>query len=666
MGENVDQLLKALTDYERKLFYELLEELRRSNGAIDMTELWKVDYVRKPPTMTEFITDPYWMGGVLKPSEESQGLFPVWKERLVEDFDLDSRIHNLVITGSLGIGKSYVMVVILLYRVTLVVLLRNPQSFFGLGKGSRILYVMLSLTKSVVSETVFGDAQNFMANCPFFLEQCKFDPNKKYTDFSIPIGKGIYLTAGSKGWHIIGRNTMGVCLDEGNWRLESNPDQRAYKLYDEVRTRIKNRFQKVGGYLPAIGILASSARDESAFTERVIGDINRSNDPKVEKVYRYAAYEVKRHSLKLSGRWFKVAYGLKNVEPRLLSGHYDEAGNPLPGEVCEPPVEGATVKLVPVDYIDAFRRNPTTGLQSVCGVSTGGGHRLFSSTVDLERAVQAGEAAGLLNPAGVELIPLSMDDDFELWDKLQVDKFCARRSGVIQPLRDPDAQRFAHLDLATRNVAGLAICHVVGRQLVDGLYDPKLQKTFSEYRIIVEYDFILALTAGVTKPISFEKIQNFIIWLRERCGFRFGGVSADTFQSVMPLQMLESRNFKVSILSMDRTKGPYYSWRMAFEEGRIRMYRHFTMLREAEALLDLPEKIEHPPEEEGGSKDVCDACAGAYNGAVAHAKGTGSPTGSGPAMYTSSQLETQSTAESATQVTLVKAPDPTRRPSFDV
>jgi len=36
--------------------------------------------------------------------------------------------------------------------------------------------------------------------------------------------------------------------------------------------------------------------------------------------------------LRLTGNWFKVAYGLKTQEPYVLTGTYDEAGKPLPSD----------------------------------------------------------------------------------------------------------------------------------------------------------------------------------------------------------------------------------------------------------------------------------------------------------------------------------------------
>lgn len=517
-------------------------------------------------------------------------------------FTIDGN-HRYVVEGQYVTHNTYIMCAMFLYRIALATLLRNPQNFFGLGKGSHIIYAVLSVSKQVVTETAFGDLQNFMANSPYFLEEIGFDPDCKYTNFRVPMGDNIYLTAGSKGHHIIGRNAMGAAMDEGNWRLEANPDDKAYKLYDEIRTRIANRFQKVAGFLPAICILSSSAKDESSFTEKVINDIERTNDPKTQRVYRSAIYKAKRHLLKLKPRWFKVAYGLRTMDPFILSGWYTEDGKPIEDGVTKfeqaPP--GAKTELIPEDYHDNFLRNCRVNLQSLSGIATGGSHRLFPSTVDLERCIELGQKDGLTNPAEIELIPISMEDNKNIWDYLRHNKFLTRRSSMVQAIRHPEALRYAHIDLATQSMAGVAIGHLVGRQLVEGLVN-NLGQAFSEYRLVFEYDFILTIVAGRSKPISLEKIQNFFFWLRDICHFKFGLVTADQYQSINSLQMMEARGFKTDLLSLDRKKTVYYSWRSGFEELRVRMYRQHQLMREAENLVDGEDKVDHPPE---GSKDTC-------------------------------------------------------------
>ncbi len=614
-GENCDAMLASLSDYGRKIWEDMLTEFRNSQDSKTLKQLKVADYIKEPPTMEEFITDPYYLGSLTVKSQDSEGMFPSWQEILIANFNYDSAIHNCVITGSLGIGKTYIMVIIILYRILLATLLRSPHNFFGLTKGTKIIFNLLSVTKAAVTETAFGDAMNFMGNSPYFLEQCSYNPDLQYSGFRIPLKGALMLTAGSRGQHLLGRNIIGVGLDEGNWRLEAEPDNKAYELYNEVRNRINNRFRKVAGYLPAISILASSAKDESSFTEQVIAEINKANDPGTQRVYRNSVYKIKRHALGLGPRWFKVSYGLKNIPPAILSGWYTELGVPIPTEnvIQEAPPPGAGTELVPEMYFPEFKRRPLNALRDVCGISTGGVNRWFASTVDLERCIELSEKENLHSPvlSGLEMIPLSTEDNKQLWEYMEHRRFCTRVQSQAIPLRHPGSLRYAHVDLATTSMAGVAVCHLVGSQLIENLVKDGIP--FSEYRLVVEYDFILTIIAGQVKPISLEKVQNFFLWLRQECGFQFGLVTYDQYQSDQQLQMLEARNFKVAKQSVDRSKDAYIAWRMAIEELRLRPYRHNHMLWEAERLLDGEKKVDHPPD---GSKDTTDACAGAYNNAI--------------------------------------------------
>jgi hypothetical protein len=206
---------------------------------------------------------------------------------------------------------------------------------------------------------------------------------------------------------------------------------------------------------------------------------------------------------------------------------------------------------------------------------------------------------------------ISSEDANNIWDFLDHRSFLTKDNGRVIPLRHSERLRYAHIDLATQSFAGIAVCHLGGHRSVQGLVSNG--RPFSESRLIVEYDFILAITPGRTKPINFEKIQNFFLWLKSECGFRFGLVTADQFQSEMPLQMLEARSIATGKLSIDRDKTAYTQWRAAFEEQRIRLALNQRMYREASQLLEKDKKYDHPP---NGTKDVSDACAGAYLNAV--------------------------------------------------
>jgi hypothetical protein len=235
----------------------------------------------------------------------------------------------------------------------------------------------------------------------------------------------------------------------------------------------------------------------------------------------------------------------------------------------------------------------------------------FPTMTDVERCLEISQREAVPKPWRSDEMSVSSEDANNIWDFLDHNSFLKRDNGRVIPLRHSERLRYAHIDLATQSFAGIAVCHLGGQRSVQGVVSNG--QPFSESRLIVEYDFILAITPGRTKPINFEKIQNFFLWLNTECGFSFGLVTADQFQSEMPLQMLEAKGIATGKLSIDRNKTAYTQWRAAFEEQRIRLALNQRMYREASQLLEKDKKYDHPPK---GSKDVTDAAAGAYLNAV--------------------------------------------------
>jgi len=614
-----------LAEGQRKLLERLHPQILRGQLA-ELHSLWLLDYRNEAPTIEEFIQDDYYLGTSLHPTENKHGLWPGWQDWLKESANLDSFLHNLVITGAIGIGKSLIMVTLLLYRLCLCALLRDPYAFFGLARGSPIFFLLLSVSLSTVKDTLWPTALKLMAASPFFQEVCNFESNKRYANLTIPlvVNPGmedevrITFTGGSKAQHQIGRNTLVVGIDEANFRLEKNPQQYGYSLFTDVRTRLTSRFQR-GGFMPGLTIVASSAADESSMTEQVIQQIEKDHDRRGQMIVRQAIYRVK-PDLKLRPWNFKVAYGLPNVEPFILRGCYGHNGAVIaPSAECPAQLsasqdavpEGAQTELVPGDYYDDFARCTWKALQQHSGISLGGTHRLFPSLVDIEKCLTESAQENVLNPARVPVFIISDEDSRTIRDELVPGTFVTKEQGRYQPSRHPHRKRFAHLDLATTGMAGLAICHLADPPATPG---PQAAGCNSlSFRLTVEYDFILTITGGKTRPISFEKILNFIVWLRGTCGYQFGMVTADSYQSTFLLQTLQSRGFETQVQSVDRDKRAYLAWKTGFQEGRIRLYRQDQLLKEVAALIELDKKIEHPAE---GTKDTADAAAGAFLNAI--------------------------------------------------
>lgn len=616
-----------LNDKQAQLYLSLAGELS-STETKNSAALTLLDYRVKPVRIDQFVDDDYYLGFCLHRTDTNEGLWPWWRDWLVEHANQESFLHNLVISGAIGIGKTLLMVVLILYRIYICTTLRDPYSFFGLSRGSPIVFLLLSLSMDTLRATAWLTALRLMGSSPFFREVCCFDRTKVHAglDLLLQVNAGtsdevpITLSGGSKSQHQVGLNVLGVGLDESNFRLERDPYEYASELFMDLRARMVSRFQRIGGFMPGLSIVASSAAGESCFTEMLIGQIEKESDPLAQLVVRPALYRVK-PGLKLCRWWFKVSYGLPNVDPAILHGCYADTGQPIaptmdtPAEIAgshETVPPGARFELVPGDFYDDFARSTRKGLQQLSGISLGGSNKLFSTLADIQRCLDLSAKDGVRIPSAATVISVSDENSRQIWEDLNHKTFVrATGSNTYEPVRHPHRLRYAHIDLAINGLAGVAICHLADLAPSSSEMGSPGNKPLG---LVVEYDFILTLAGGRTRPICYDKIERFFDWLRRPCGFRFALVTADSFQSEQMLQTLYAKGIKTARQSVDRDKRAYLAWQGGFQEGGIRLYPQAQLLKEAAALIETEEKIERPPD---GTKDTTDAAAGAYLNAIA-------------------------------------------------
>jgi hypothetical protein len=76
----------SLTDYEQKLYLDMVAELRQTEEAD--RDLYRLDYSKRPPSIEEFILDEYYLGRSWKHIEgENEGMWPAWLEMLKKNLD---------------------------------------------------------------------------------------------------------------------------------------------------------------------------------------------------------------------------------------------------------------------------------------------------------------------------------------------------------------------------------------------------------------------------------------------------------------------------------------------------------------------------------------------------------------------------------------------------
>jgi hypothetical protein len=150
-------------------------------------------------------------------------------------------------------------------------------------------------------------------------------------------------------------------------------------------------------------------------------------------------------------------------------------------------------------------------------------------------------------------------------------------------------------------------------------YDVDLSDYQGQLRAGIVIDLALQVTCKRSVgEVRIADVRKFAIDLQEKRGFGLIKVTADRWGSEETIQEFNRHGIEAEQMSVDRTKAPYYTMKDYMQQGIWKIYPHYIWRREAEEVMDVGNKIEHPDvsikrfETEGvehGSKDVLDGCA---------------------------------------------------------
>ena len=95
-------------------------------------------------------------------------------------------------------------------------------------------------------------------------------------------------------------------------------------------------------------------------------------------------------------------------------------------------------------------------------------------------------------------------------------------------------------------------------------------------------------------------------------------ISYDTFQSAEAVQDLMKSGYPVQYRSVDRTDKEYLDLTELYYQGRIHHYRNDWYEKELFNLnwFRAKQKVDHPPVNQGGTKDLSDAVCGSVANAL--------------------------------------------------
>lgn len=204
-----EELLKDLSPQEREIALKALEELAQGNTKT-LEELKYADYDEIPVDIITFLTDPNYLGRGLIDPEGRFTVFPYWVETLKKIFpnNLDTNYNTLVLTGAIGLGKSFEAVLCMLYLLHRMLCLKDPYTYYGLQPIDKITFSLINVTIDAAKGVAWDKLQQLVQSSPWFMghgtvsgrQEIAWAPNKR-----------IELVVGSNNNAVIGRAVF--CLD---------------------------------------------------------------------------------------------------------------------------------------------------------------------------------------------------------------------------------------------------------------------------------------------------------------------------------------------------------------------------------------------------------------------------------------------------------------------
>ena len=502
----------------------------------------------------------------------------------VYNFTVD-RLHNYplacgtivknCLTGAIGIGKSSVSIIGILYDLYRITLLKNPHKKWKLIPTTHIVFTLITATMDLAGVVLADQLIDAISASPYFCSKLLPGKGDKIDEDMFPHRVGI--SYGSRMRHSLGKAVIGAIIDEANFQ-DAVADQ-ALQNYNSIRRRMFSRFMTKGGDVPCRLWVASSRNDAASFLESHI-DAERGN-PKVA-IFEPAIWEVQKHKGIYSGNTFPVFIGSDVEQPKIITS--DKEMDDYTGRTIQ----------VPVEYRKDFENNLPGALQDLAGVATRNGVNLIYNVEALDRSMC------LDNCMKSDELHLTLDGDDQIADFYK---------GNL-----PQGKYYVHLDGGLKSDRfGFAMTRVTEHISVDVTSAVDGMKT-SRISPSVETPLVFGIKALPGSEVPFWKVRQFLVYLRSQ-KVSIALVTCDGYQSADMMQLLIKLGFNAKYASVDRTKDPYLKLSSNILLGLIKMPKSPILRNELMNLQNLPKKIDHPAtimvdgKQVAGGKDIADAVA---------------------------------------------------------
>lgn len=204
------EILGKLSPEERKMALDILGEYSKVGESEVLKELLDSDYAETPADISTFLHDKKYLGNALYDQEGRFTLFPYWEEKLKEVFPdrFTTAYNTIVLTGAIGLGKSTVAVICLLYMLHRLLCLKDPYLYYGLQPIDKISISLMNITLENAKGVALDKMNQMILSSEWFLAHGQMSG---VSNLMFVPDKHIELITASSNNQVIGRAIF--CLD---------------------------------------------------------------------------------------------------------------------------------------------------------------------------------------------------------------------------------------------------------------------------------------------------------------------------------------------------------------------------------------------------------------------------------------------------------------------
>lgn len=492
-------------------------------------------------TFREFVTSPDYCNDL--------SVYEYWLEEGGLICSVDSELFSeLLITGSLGGGKTTFANYATAYRLYYLFAQGDYKAFLGLSRTSPVYGIYFSTNLATARRSGFAQFKAIIDSCLWFTLHV---PRDTKIDSEIRFSNGFTVFSGSQFSHALSLNVIFAILDEGDFRgsgggLSSDYDEVAV-MYSQLIQRLDSRFSSRTGN-PSWSILISSASYQSAYI------LKRSREIKGKsRAHTLTAVNYKITPEKHSETFFEVFVGVSSI-PACIVDNQEHKKTILDSIPPEFPKDDL-FELVPDDLYDSFKASILLALQNHCGRAVAVEGRLVSNMNAIRAAVMLPTSRPFFpNPvvtaSNSDTIPISAYID----------------ETVFTDYPYADYPHTIFIDLSYRSDSASVSCHAN----VDGA--------------LIQVFLLKIVPPPLPAETRLKKVEDFVHYFAERVNLVT--VGSDSFQSKQMRQnLLADLGFEDTCVSIDSTDAYHLSWVRDISDGVCTVYPLEDLLTEVEEAV---------------------------------------------------------------------------------